>query len=69
MAKITAPNKEFTGKRGPVGFTDGVGETDDPTMIAYFRRHGYEVEDKAATKPSEDKAPAKKAAAKPSESD
>ena len=45
MAKITAPNEEFTGKRGNVGFIDGVAETDDPTMIAYFRRHGYGVED------------------------
>lgn len=41
--KITAPNKEFTGKRGGVGFVDGVGETDDPSMVAYFSRHGYGV--------------------------
>lgn len=44
MAKITAPNREFTGKRGEVAFVDGVGESDDPTMLAYFKRHGYEIE-------------------------
>lgn len=61
MAKVTAPNKEFTGKRGSVAFVDGEAETDDPTMLAYFRRHGYEVED------GEKKAPARKTAAAPSE--
>lgn len=64
MAKITAPNEEFTGKRGQVAFVDGKAGTDDPSMIAYFKRHGYEVEGdakKAAAKP------AKKAAAKPDE--
>lgn len=44
MAKVTAPSKEFTGKRGSVAFVDGVAETDDPSMLAYFRRHGYDVE-------------------------
>lgn len=56
MAKITAPNKEFTGKRGQVAFVDGEAETDDPTMISYFRRHGYKVEGdakKATVKKSE----------------
>jgi hypothetical protein len=56
MAKITAPNKEFTGKRGQVAFVDGEAETDDPSMLAYFKRHGYKVEDaakKSAAKPSE----------------
>lgn len=43
MVKITAPNREFTGKRGNVGFVDGVGETDDPSMVAFFRRHGYGI--------------------------
>lgn len=45
MAKITAPNKEFTGKRGQVAFVDGAAETDDPGMLAYFKRHGYTIED------------------------
>ena len=55
MAKITAPVKEFTGKRGNVAFVDGVAETDDPHMIAYFKRHGYKVE---ATKKSAPAGPA-----------
>lgn len=48
MAKITAPNKEFTGKRGNVAFVDGQAETDDPTMLAYFRRHGYKIGGKSS---------------------
>ena len=60
MAKIIAPNQEFTGKRGQVVFADGVAETDDPAMLAYFRRHGYTVEEEKAAKKA---APAKKAAA------
>lgn len=71
MAKITAPNGEFTGKRGPVAFIDGVGETDDPTMLAYFARHGYGVDGAAgvadaAAAPAEKPAD-QKAAAKPSD--
>lgn len=53
--KITAPNKDFIGKRAGVAFIDGVGETDDPNAIAYFKRHGYELDD--------NKKPARKAAA------
>jgi len=56
MAKITAPNADYIGKRAGVAFIDGVGETDEANAIAYFKRHGYEVE--AAEKP------ARKAAAK-----
>lgn len=67
MVKVHTPVKGFTGTSAGVAFADGVGETDDPNALAYFKRHGYEVEDKkAAAKPSEPK-PAKKAAAKPSE--
>lgn len=57
MAKIQAPNEGFTGKRGSVAFIDGEAECDDPTMLAYFKRHGYTVED------AKKAAPAKKAAA------
>jgi hypothetical protein len=43
--KITAPNKEFS-KKGPYGvqFEDGVGYTDDERALAYYVRHGYQVE-------------------------
>ncbi|MDF1603392.1 hypothetical protein [Nocardioides sp. YIM 152315] len=44
MAKITAPDADYIGKRAGVAFIDGVGETDDVNAIAYFKRHGYKVE-------------------------
>lgn len=42
MYRVTAPvkvNRTIVG----VQFTDGVGETDDPTALAYFHRHPYNV--------------------------
>lgn len=59
MAVIKAPVEDFSGVVANVEFTDGAGESDDPTALAYFQRHGYDVTEK--------KAPAKKAAPKPSE--
>lgn len=47
MAKITTPVKGYTGDVVGVSFTDGVGETSDPALLAYFARHGYTVEDEA----------------------
>lgn len=64
MAKITAPNKEFTGKRGQVAFVDGKAETDDPTMVAYFKRHGYEVEGSAKSGSKSDQKDQKKSGSK-----
>ncbi|MET7811779.1 hypothetical protein ABZT26_13075 [Streptomyces sp. NPDC005395] len=48
MAVIHTPVKGFTG-RGVAGlqFVDGRAETDDPAVIAYAQRHGYDVEDSA----------------------
>jgi hypothetical protein len=46
MAKIIAPNKEYTGISATVGFVGGVGETDNPKLIEWFEAHGYEVEAK-----------------------
>lgn len=57
--KVTAPAVGFSGVVANVEFVDGVGETDDPNALSYFRRHGYEVD-----VPKAEKAPAKKAAAK-----
>lgn len=53
MAKITTPVKGFTGVVVGVPFADGQGETDDESAIAYFNRHGYDVEaaEKAVTIP------------------
>ncbi|WP_432194723.1 hypothetical protein [Streptomyces sp. bgisy027] len=56
MAVIRTPVKEFNGSGvGGLQFVDGQAETDDPTVIAYARRHGYDVEDTAPKR----KAPAK----------
>lgn len=44
MAKITAPNRGYNGISAGVVFKDGVGETDNPGALAYFRKAGYEIE-------------------------
>ncbi|WP_052447236.1 hypothetical protein [Clostridium polynesiense] len=44
MVKIFAPNKEYTGVSASVDFLNGVGETDNPALLNWFREHGYEVE-------------------------
>lgn len=45
MAKILAPNKEYTGVSASVPFCNGVGETDNPALISWFKEHGYVVEE------------------------
>jgi hypothetical protein len=45
MAKIYAPNKQYNGISASVAFAKGVGETDNPTLLDWFRNHGYEVEE------------------------
>lgn len=49
--KIETPVKDFTGTVAGVTFADGEGETDDPTALAYFKRHGYKVGGKQSEKP------------------
>lgn len=53
MAAVKTPVEGYTGQVVGVTFADGVGETDDPAVLAYFRRHGYTVEEteKAVTVP------------------
>lgn len=41
--KIYAPVKDFNGLRNNVRFVNGVGETDDPQLLDWFRTHGYKV--------------------------
>lgn len=41
--KIYAPVKDACGTWASVRFVNGVGETDDPTLIEWFRNHGYKV--------------------------
>ena len=42
--KIYAPVKDFNGLRANVMFVKGVGETDNPQLIDWFKSHGYRVE-------------------------
>lgn len=44
MAKIYAPNKQYNGISASVAFAKGIGETDNPILLAWFKDHGYEVE-------------------------
>ena len=43
--KVYSPNKEYTGISATVPFCGGVGETDDPHLIDWFKAHGYHVEE------------------------
>lgn len=41
--KIYAPVKDANGTWASVRFVNGVGETNDPRLIDWFRTHGYKV--------------------------
>lgn len=43
--KIYAPVKTVTGTWASVRFVNGVGETDDPYLVEWFKKHGYRVEE------------------------
>lgn len=43
--KIKSPNRDYTGVSASVPFCNGVGETEDPRLIQWFKEHGYEVEE------------------------
>lgn len=47
--KIYAPVKNATGVWCNVHFKNGVGETDNPHLIDWFRRHGYRIEEELPT--------------------
>ncbi len=55
MAKIYAPNKEYTGVSASVYFVNGVGETDKQNLIEWFRDRGYEVEEDSEEKAKKSK--------------
>ena len=42
--KIYAPVKSTNGVYASVRFVNGVGETDNPRLIEWFRSHGYTIE-------------------------
>ncbi len=43
--KIYAPVKSATGVWCSVHFKNGVGETNDPNLIEWFKEHGYRLEE------------------------
>lgn len=43
--KIYAPVKDANGVWASVRFINGVGETNNPALIEWFRKHGYRVEE------------------------
>lgn len=43
MAKIYTKNKSYSGYTASVKFNQGVGETNDPYLIEWFRAAGFEV--------------------------
>ena len=42
--KIYAPVKDANGIWATVRFVNGVGETNNPALIEWFRQHGYRIE-------------------------
>lgn len=56
MTKILAPNKQYTGVSASVSFCNGVGETDDPNLIDWFKEHNYTIVEEDVEKKQEDKA-------------
>ena len=42
---IKSPNKYYTGVSASVPLCNGVGETEDPYLIQWFKDHGYKVEE------------------------
>lgn len=61
MAAIKAPNKQYSGYSAGVLFEQGIGHTDDPNLVAWFKARGYQVEDE---KPTSEPKPATKATKK-----
>jgi hypothetical protein len=53
---IYAPNKNATGTWCSTQFKNGVGETNDPLLIKWFKEHGYKISEKPG-EPKEVKAP------------
>lgn len=60
---IYAPNEHANGIYATVRFVEGVGMTDDPKLIEWFKSNGYRVEagDYPVKKKAEDKNPTEKA--------
>lgn len=63
--KVHTPNKNYTGVSASVAFCNGVGETDDPHLLEWFKDRGYEVEEIALPEPSMEEPPQEEAEAEP----
>lgn len=65
LMKILTPVAGYTGESVGVSFRDGVGHTDNPAALAYFRSQGYGIEVPApdGDKPDELAMPKKSASA------
>ncbi|MFD2658623.1 hypothetical protein [Gracilibacillus thailandensis] len=59
MAKIKAPNKDYTGISAGVSFVKGEAETDDKWLIQWFKNKGYEVEEEKKTTSKQTKSTSK----------
>ncbi|MCY9734164.1 hypothetical protein M5X17_10435 [Paenibacillus alvei] len=57
MAKVYAPNKQYSGLSASVMFVKGVGETDNFHLLEWFESRGYEVEYEPEPKPEPVKEP------------
>lgn len=44
MAKVIAPNRQYSGLSAGVMFTQGVGHTDNEHLLQWFEEKGYSVE-------------------------
>lgn len=58
--KIYSPNKNYTGVSASVPFCNGIGETDNPNLIRWFRDHGYTVSEDVKTPKKSGKSQSKK---------
>lgn len=52
--KVYSPNKSYIGVSAGVAFANGVGETEDPRLIEWFKDRGYTVESSASPVETED---------------
>ena len=60
MAKIYAPNKNYSGSSAGISFANGMAETDDPYLVEWFGQHGYTVEGTSKEGASYEKDPEEK---------
>lgn len=58
MFTVRAPNRAHNRISAGVRFTAGVGETDNPAALAYFRKAGYAVEYQSPPAPEIESVPA-----------